>query len=108
MRTGDQAGSETLFAAVGAFSAGMVHCRLPLSPRKNDHSSRHFLLRLIGIPAPAHHDWAFALRGLMTGTLPSRILQPLPDGRLRLLCVLLFLLKFLAASAVVDNPLIIS
>ena len=26
------------------------------SLRKNAHSSRHFLLRLIGSPAPAHHD----------------------------------------------------
>ena len=47
-----------------------------------------------------------ALRSLMPGAFPFGILQPLPDGRLfrlRPLCVLLRLLQFLAASAVVDN-----
>ena len=29
-----------------------LYCRLPLSPRKNAHSSRHFPLRLIVPPAP--------------------------------------------------------
>ena len=46
------------------------------------------------------------LQGLMLGTLPFCVLQPLTDGRLLRRCplrVLLGLFQFLAASAVVDN-----
>ena len=47
-----------------------------------------------------------ALRGLVLGTLPFCVLQPLTDGRLLRrcpLCVLLGFFQFLTASAVVDN-----
>ena len=47
-----------------------------------------------------------ALWGLMFGTFPFGVLQPLTDGRLlrrRPLCVPLGFFQFLAASAVVDN-----
>ena len=47
-----------------------------------------------------------ALRGLVLGTLPFCVLQPLTDGRLLRrcpFCILLGFFQFLAASAVVDN-----
>ena len=47
-----------------------------------------------------------ALLGLMLGTFPFGVLQPLTDGRLLWrcpLCILLGFFQFFAASAVVDN-----
>ena len=47
-----------------------------------------------------------ALRGLVLGTLPFCVLQPLTDGRLLRrcpFCVLLGFFQFLTASAIVDN-----
>ena len=47
--------------AIGPYKGGLrLHpsVNIGISPKKNAHSSRHFLLRLIGSHAPAHHGRA--------------------------------------------------
>lgn len=82
-----------------------LYCRLPFSPRKKAHSSRHFTPRLIVPPVPGAFSpgqvWAAASR---TPALPP----PAAPGwraflRLRPLRVLLGLLQLLAPPAVVDH-----
>ena len=107
MRANHQVRPETLLAAVGAFPAGVVYCRPPFSPRKNAHSSCHFLLRLIGSHGPAYHDRAFALLGLMPGVLPFSIRQPLTDRRLLRhcpFCILLGFFQFFARLPLLATP----
>ena len=69
MRTSDQTRPKTLLAAVNTFFTNMVI----LPPAVLAHSSRHFLLRLIGSHAPAHHGRASFPPGVCARHIPSRL-----------------------------------
>lgn len=108
MRTSDQTRPKTLLAAVNTFLQIWLYCRLPFSPRKNAHSSRHFLLRLIGSHAPAHHGRASCPPGACAQHTP--VWHPLTAHGWKASPALSDLrtpglFQFFAASAVVDNAI---
>ena len=63
MRTNNQARQKNLLAAVAHFWHVCLYCRLPFSPRKNNHSGCYFLLRLIVSHDLAHHVWVSCPHG---------------------------------------------
>lgn len=108
MRTGHHHRPDTLIQGWTQPLQSLLYWRLPFSPRKNVHSRRHFLLRLISRPAPGDSSAGRACPGFSATRTPVSRPPAAPGWKAFLrrdpARLGLGFLQFLTTVAVIDDP----